>query len=323
MSFDYFERLTDPRLFQKSGDPCCDIRQSGPPGLSGFNGLRGRQGLAGPPGLTGPPGTTGSQGLPGSPGSPGVAGSPGLTGLTGATGAPGPSGLPGPTGLPGPAGSPGLTGSPGSIGATGPAGSPGTNGMNGSPGAIGPQGLAGAVGPTGSPGSIGPTGPTGSPGPVGPTGATGQGFFSIARYFGMAPGDYPATVAINASFPFPKNGVSIGTDVVRIGPAEFNLVSTGIYLITWQMSVNEPGQITLWTGISTGSHPVVTGRIPDSCVGRATGTSQITGNALIITSFLDTHISVVNDASPAALTVTPLAGGTEAVTAWLTVCRVA
>ncbi len=53
-------------------------------------------------------------------------------------------------------------------------------------------------------------------------------------------------------------------------------------------------------------------------VGRATGTSQITGTALVQTTSVNSELTVRNPAgNSTALTITPLAGGTRAVAATL------
>jgi hypothetical protein len=57
-----------------------------------------------------------------------------------------------------------------------------------------------------------------------------------------------------------------------------------------------------------------------SVVGRATGTSQIVGTSMVTASAGDT-LQVINSSSPAALTITPLAGGTNPVSAHLTILR--
>lgn len=231
----------------------------------------------------------------------------------------------GPQGFEGARGSTGRTGPPGIQGPIGPAGTVSIIDLagltTGPAGPIGPIGLTGAAGTAGLPGTPGPIGLTGPVGTVGARGPAGPSF-SIARFFGMSPSDYPSTVAIGTALGFPQNGVVVGTDVVRITASEFNLVSIGVYTIEWQTSVNEPGQLTLWGGLGTGTSPVSGGRFADSTVGRATGTSQIIGKMLVKTTFPNTHIGVYNDSSASALTVTPLAGGTEPVSSWLLIQRV-
>ena len=82
-----------------------------------------------------------------------------------------------------------------------------------------------------------------------------------------------------------------------------------------QVSVDEPGQLEL--GLDG---------TPLACtvVGRATGTSHLVGEFLITTSSVNDTLEVVNPAgNSTALTVTPLAGGTNPVSASLLIERVA
>jgi len=57
-------------------------------------------------------------------------------------------------------------------------------------------------------------------------------------------------------------------------------------------------------------------------VGRATGVSQIVGMAIVATTAVDSILTVRNPASnPAALTITPLAGGAQPVSAHLVILQ--
>ncbi|WP_236124877.1 hypothetical protein [Clostridioides sp. ES-S-0054-01] len=57
-------------------------------------------------------------------------------------------------------------------------------------------------------------------------------------------------------------------------------------------------------------------------VGRATGTSQIIGMALVTTSTINSTLTVRNPAgNSTALTITPLAGGTRPVSAHLVITQ--
>jgi len=59
-------------------------------------------------------------------------------------------------------------------------------------------------------------------------------------------------------------------------------------------------------------------------VGRATGTTQIVGVALVETTSINSILTVRNPAgNPTALTITPLAGGTRPVSAHLTIMQIA
>lgn len=58
-------------------------------------------------------------------------------------------------------------------------------------------------------------------------------------------------------------------------------------------------------------------------VGRATGTSQIVGMAIVTTTSVNSILTVRNPAgNAAALTITPLAGGTRPVSAHLVITQI-
>ena len=59
-------------------------------------------------------------------------------------------------------------------------------------------------------------------------------------------------------------------------------------------------------------------------VGRATGTSDISGMFLVETTTINSTLTVQNPAgNAAALTITPLAGGTNSVSAHLVITQIA
>ena len=209
-----------------------------------------------------------------------------------------PQGLPGLRGLVGQAGPAGPTGPPG---AAGEPGSAGTAGEKGATGATGAQGAAG------SNGSAGPTGPAGATGPTGATGATGTG--KAAEFFALMPGDNPATVPGGADVQFPQDGPSTSSDIARLGFSTFDLVVPGVYRVSFQVPVDEPGQLVLTLdGV----------QLAYTVVGRATGTSQITLIALVQSVTANQVLTVRNPiGSLVALTVTPFAGGVEPVSATL------
>lgn len=62
--------------------------------------------------------------------------------------------------------------------------------------------------------------------------------------------------------------------------------------------------------------------LPYTVVGRATGTDQIVGMALVTTTEATSVLTVRNPAdNAAALTITPTAGGTEPVSAHLVITQ--
>ena len=221
-------------------------------------------------------------------------------------GQPGPQGPRGRTGL---AGKPGISGAPGAGGATGPAGAVGTTGAAGAVGPSGSAGAGGAVGPPGEPGNAGPTGPTG---PVGATGPAGSGgIANFAEFFALMPGDNAATVAPGTAVDFPQNGPQGGSSITRLSASTFLLAVPGTYHVSFQVSVSEAGQLELTLNGAEQAYTVV---------GRATGTSQIVGDSLITVTNPASVLTVANPAGEStALTITPLAGGTDPVSASLVI----
>lgn len=157
------------------------------------------------------------------------------------------------------------------------------------PGPVGPSGSTGATGPSGlagDTGSIDPTGATGSTGSTGATSVTGSatGALSFADFFAFMPPDNAATVAPGTDVSFPQDGPTSGLTITLTGPSIFNL----------------------------------------SVVGRATGTSQIVGIALVTTTLVNSLLTVRNPTgNSTALTITPLAGGTRSVSAHLSIIQIA
>lgn len=246
-------------------------------------------GPAGPQGPVGPRGPAGPQGIPGVRG---PVGPQGPIGETGAIGPQGPAGVAGPVGPQGPIGETGATGPQGPAGETGPAG---------------PQGPAGETGP------VGPQGPIGETGPIGPQGPAG-GILNYADFFALMPPDNSATVAPGTDVSFPQDGPNSGSGIARSGPSSFTLGEIGTYLVLFQVSVTEAGQLILTLNGEDLAYTVV---------GRATGTSQIVEMAIVETTVINSILTVRNPAgNAAALTITPLAGGTRPVSAHLVIMQI-
>jgi hypothetical protein len=89
--------------------------------------------------------------------------------------------------------------------------------------------------------------------------------------------------------------------------------AVGSYRVAFSVSVSEPGQLEL--ALDSGSGLVA---LPYTVYGRATGTSQISGEALVSTPVVNAKLSLINPSGEStALTITPLAGGVDAVAASL------
>ena len=170
----------------------------------------------------------------------------------------------------------------------------------------GPQGPRGFMGPQGIPGPRGPQGIQGEPGIPG-------GIASYADFFAIMPPDNSATIAPGADVNFPQDGPILSDAITRNGPNTFTLSEIGTYLIMYSVSITEAGQLVLTLNGE---------ELPYTVSGRATGTSQITQTVLVTTTTEDSVLSVRNPASSAAaLTITPVAGGTEPVSAHLVIIK--
>ena len=126
------------------------------------------------------------------------------------------------------------------------------------------------------------------------------------------PPDNAATVAVGSAVEFPQDGPESGS-IARLSASTFSLPSIGTYRVAFSVSVNEAGQLGLRLNGALLAYTVY---------GRATGTSEITGEAFVRTTAVNAILEVVNPAgNAAALTVTPLAGGTNPAVASLTIER--
>ena len=132
------------------------------------------------------------------------------------------------------------------------------------------------------------------------------------------PPDNAATVAVGGDVDFPQDGLNTDpTDIARLTNDSFQLGADGIYEILAQVSVAEAGQLILTLGGTD---------LPYTVAGRATGTSQIIISAIIQTlggTVGPNQVLTVRNptGNAAALTITPLAGGTRPVSASLIIKR--
>jgi hypothetical protein len=85
--------------------------------------------------------------------------------------------------------------------------------------------------------------------------------------------------------------------------------------VLFQVSITESAQLCLVLNA---------GQAASTVVGRATGTSQVVGICLVQTILPNSVLSVCNPlGEPIALTMTPVAGGTNPVSAHLVITRLA
>lgn len=190
------------------------------------------------------------------------------------------------------------------------------DGSDNTPCAICPPGPQGPVGSRGPIGPIGPQGPAGETGPIGPQGPRGiaGGVLSYADFYALMPPDNAATVAPGTDVSFPENGPIANTNIGRLDDSSFLLAPIGTYLVLFSVSVTEAGQLILTLNGQDLAYTVA---------GRATGAEQIIGMAIVATTTVNSTLTVRNPAgNAAALTVTPLAGGTRPVSAHLLITQI-
>ena len=128
------------------------------------------------------------------------------------------------------------------------------------------------------------------------------------------PPDNAATVAPGTDVSFPQDGPNSGAGIARSGPSSFILGEIGTYQVLFQVSVTEAGQLILTLDGADLAYTVS---------GRDTGSSQIVGMALVQTTTAGSVLTVRNpEGTAAALTITPVAGGTRPVSAHLVITQI-
>jgi hypothetical protein len=133
---------------------------------------------------------------------------------------------------------------------------------------------------------------------------------AYAEFYALMPPNNAATVGAGIAVEFPQDGPTSGV-ISRRSSTEFVLPSVGTYRVAFSVSVNEPGQLVL--GLDSGSGMV---ELPYTVYGRATGTSLISGEALVTTAAVNSALELRNPTgNTPALTITPKAGGTHAAAA--------
>ena len=118
------------------------------------------------------------------------------------------------------------------------------------------------------------------------TGATGAstGILDYGDFYALMPGDNATTVAAGGSVEFPEDGdTTAGITRVPSSASTFQLAAIGTYYISFQVSVTQAGQLVV---VLNGSELAYT------VVGRATGTSQLVGTAIIRTTAVDSILSI-------------------------------
>jgi hypothetical protein len=163
-------------------------------------------------------------------------------------------------------------------------------------------------------GSTGEAGLEGPRGLIGPEGPAAQP--SFAEFYALMPPDNAATVGAGIPVEFPQTGPTVG-GIVRRNATEFVLPSAGVYRVSFSVSVAEAGQLVI--ALDSGSGMI---ELPYTVIGRATGTTPISGEALVKTVASNSAIELRNPTgNTPALTITPVAGGTHAASAFFVIQR--
>ncbi|MBR1597663.1 MAG: hypothetical protein IJ661_01970 [Lachnospiraceae bacterium] len=136
---------------------------------------------------------------------------------------------------------------------------------------------------------------------------------NYADFYALMPPDNAATVAPGTDVSFPQDGPGSGAGIARVNASSFNLAEIGVYQVLFEVGVNEAGQLLLTLNGADLEYTVF---------GRATGASQIVGMAIVETTSINSILTVRNPAgNAAALTITPVAGGTRPVSAHLVITQ--
>jgi BclA-like protein len=120
-----------------------------------------------------------------------------------------------------------------------------------------------------------------------------------AYIYDLSPPDLASTVAANAQVPFAHNG-PMTAGITYLSNGQITIATAGVYRVEFIASVNEAGQLDLEQNNVA---------VPETVYGRATGTSQISGQVILDVAAGD--ILTLKNVSSTALTFTPNAGGTH------------
>ncbi len=135
----------------------------------------------------------------------------------------------------------------------------------------------------------------------------------FADFYALTPPDNAISVEPGVDVEFPQDGPNSGTSIVRLGDGSFQLREPGTYLVWYQASVDQQGQLVLTLNGE---------ELPATVSGRSTGTSAIAGLTLVTTVTANSVLTVRNPAdNTAALTLTLSAGGAEANAAHLVILQ--
>lgn len=174
-------------------------------------------------------------------------------------------------------------------------------------GAIGIPGLAG---PRGAPGLAGAAGAAGIQGIPGIPGA--PGLLDFSDFYALMGPDNPGMILGGEAVAFPTTGSTNGA-IVRTSPTTFLLPIAGTYLVQFQVDVTGPAQLQLRLNNMLQ---------PSTVVGRASPVNQIIGVSLVTTSSAGSILEVINPPGNNPLALPPNDGGTNPISAHLTIIRI-
>jgi hypothetical protein len=209
----------------------------------------------------------------------------------------GPIGPSGADGLPGPMGPIGPSGADGLPGPMGPIGPSGADGLPGLIGPVGPIGLPGPIGPSGADGLPGTMGPVGLPGPIGPIGPAGISALSnFADFYGLMSNglinDNPNDIEPGSAVNFPKPLINTYGTIQRLNgtnPNTFSLPPNGVFEITFQVTVQNTGELVI----------VLNGQELSMTIVGKSGGGMLVGMSIISTPPINSSTLSINNPSTA------------------------
>lgn len=136
---------------------------------------------------------------------------------------------------------------------------------------------------------------------------------SYAQFYALMPSDNPDPIAPGEDVAFPQNGAIANTDIGRVDGSTFLLVA-GTYLVQFQVSATEAGQLVL---------TLDGGELPYTVTGRTADGSSLVGMSIVTTTDGATLTVRNPSAATSDLTLSPSAGGALPVSAQLIILRLA
>ena len=128
------------------------------------------------------------------------------------------------------------------------------------------------------------------------------------------PPDNATGIAPGADVEFPNTGEILGSSITKIDDTTFNIADVGVYLIIFNVTTTEAGQVDLTVNGT---------ELPYTVVGNAGGNSQITGVSLVKIDTENSTITVRNPAtSTDSITLTRASTGLSPFTANISIIKI-